>query len=163
MGAAGRALQSGQYVLVIYVITLSGVDAAAALAESNQVVQALTSLSVESFEQTLKDELLAQSVDVNLERIVIDEPHSEAVDNSGDPVTLPPKSETTSSTTLSSEVPTPSPSPSPIPSPSPSPVPSSGSGNESTGADDEEDDGSVRAGPSCAIFALLALLRTTQA
>jgi len=153
--ASGRALanQTDQFVVVTYVITLTGSDASAAAELGNDIMTAINAINTTSMKSSLDDEFVAQGLTVTLEYIVIDPPTSQAV--SADGVVIP--SPTPSPTPSPNPTPGGAPSPNPTPTPSPTPNPTPGSG-------DDEEDGSVRPGPACVlVFGLLALLRTSQA
>jgi len=150
--ASGRAL-ADQFVVVTYVITLTGSDASAAAELGNDIMTAINAINTTSMKSSLDDEFVAQGLTVTLEYIVIDPPTSQAV--SADGVVIPSPTPSPSPTPNPTPGGAPSPNPTPTPSPTPNPTPGSG---------DDEEDGSVRPGPACVlVFGLLALLRTSQA
>ena len=130
--AAGRELANnsdGKVVLVTYIITMAGSDAAALIAEAGSIVSAIGAITPAAMKQSLEEEFTSVGISVTLEEVVVQEAVSQAVDSEDDTVTLPPPTPT----------PTPSPSPSSLPSPSPSSLPST-SPSSSGGSEDQDED-----------------------
>jgi len=156
--AAGRELANnsdGKVVLVTYIITMAGSDAAALIAEAGSIVSAIGAITPAAMKQSLEEEFTSVGISVTLEEVVVQEAVSQAVDSEDDTVTLPPPTPT----------PTPSPSPSSLPSPSPSSLPST-SPSSSGGSEDQDkdevvdgEDGSVMQSQA-GIFTIVLVLLT---
>jgi len=156
--AAGRELANnsdGKVVLVTYIITMAGSDAAALIAAAGSIVSAIGAITPAAMKQSLEEEFTSVGISVTLEEVVVQEAVSQAVDSEDDTVTLPPPTPT----------PTPSPSPSSLPSPSPSSLPST-SPSSSGGSEDQDkdevvdgEDGSVMQSQA-GIFTIVLVLLT---